>query len=138
MQFKHRQIAPSIHADVVNPDIEFARSPCFLQTRLGAWDAPEGQPRRALINAFGVRLLSLLNNVGVATEILGMLVFAVVLLFLANNQPVTVLFQTFGAEKANNYEAKRQNTCNNLQCFLKHKEDDRYTLVHFRIFSQCS
>jgi acyl transferase domain-containing protein/acyl carrier protein len=53
MQFKHRQIAPSIHADVVNPDIEFARSPCFLQTRLGAWDAPEGQPRRALINAFG-------------------------------------------------------------------------------------
>ena len=55
-----------------------------------------------LINAFGVRLLSLLNNIGVATEILGMLVFAVVLLFLANNQPVNVLFQTFGAEQAQN------------------------------------
>ena len=55
-----------------------------------------------IINAFGVRLLAFLNNIGVATEILGMLVFAVVLLFLANNQPLDVLFQTFGAEDANN------------------------------------
>ncbi|WP_332309352.1 SDR family NAD(P)-dependent oxidoreductase [Pseudomarimonas arenosa] len=53
MQFKHRQIAPSIHAEVVNPDIDFARSPCVLQTGLSAWDAPAGAPRRALINAFG-------------------------------------------------------------------------------------
>ena len=48
------------------------------------------------INAFGVRLLALLNNIGVATEILGMLVFALILLFFANNQPLDVLFQTFG------------------------------------------
>jgi amino acid transporter len=54
------------------------------------------------INAFGVRLLALLNNIGVATEILGMLVFAVILLVVANNQPVDVLFQTFGAEEAQN------------------------------------
>nr|WP_255323123.1 SDR family NAD(P)-dependent oxidoreductase [Lysobacter sp. K5869] len=53
MQFKHRQIAPSIHAEVVNPDIDFARSPCVLQKRLSAWEAPAGVPRRALINAFG-------------------------------------------------------------------------------------
>ncbi len=53
MQFKHRQIAPSIHAEVVNPDIDFARSPCVLQTGLSAWEAPAGVPRRALINAFG-------------------------------------------------------------------------------------
>ena len=39
-----------------------------------------------LINAFGVRLLSILNNIGVATEILGMVVFALILLFFANNQ----------------------------------------------------
>ena len=39
-----------------------------------------------LINAFGVRLLAILNNIGVATEILGMLVFALILLFFANNQ----------------------------------------------------
>ncbi|MDQ3511681.1 MAG: SDR family NAD(P)-dependent oxidoreductase, partial [Pseudomonadota bacterium] len=53
MQFKHRQIAPSIHAEVVNPDIDFANSPCVLQTRLSSWEAPDGHPRRALINAFG-------------------------------------------------------------------------------------
>jgi amino acid transporter len=55
-----------------------------------------------LINAFGVRLLATLNNIGVATEILGMVVFALVLLFFANNQPPSVLFETAGAEAANN------------------------------------
>ena len=41
-----------------------------------------------LINAYGVRLLSILNNIGVATEILGMFVFAIILLIFANVQPV--------------------------------------------------
>ncbi|HTE65180.1 MAG TPA: amino acid permease, partial [Candidatus Binatia bacterium] len=54
------------------------------------------------INAFGVRLLATLNNIGVGTEILGMLVFALILLFFANNQSPDVLFQTFGAEEAQN------------------------------------
>ena len=54
------------------------------------------------INAFGVRLLALLNNIGVATEILGMLVFALILLFFANHQSPDVLFQTFGAEEGQN------------------------------------
>ena len=53
-----------------------------------------------LINAFGVRLLSFLNNLGVATEIVGMFVFALILLFFANNQPVSVLFDSGGAEQA--------------------------------------
>jgi urea carboxylase system permease len=53
-----------------------------------------------LINAFGVRLLAILNNIGVATEILGMLVFALVLLFFANNQSPSVLFDTAGTEAA--------------------------------------
>ena len=47
-------------------------------------------------------LLSILNNIGVATEILGMLVFALVLLFFANNQPVSVIFDTAGAEVPQN------------------------------------
>lgn len=51
-----------------------------------------------LINAFGVRLLSLLNNIGVATEIVGMFLFALILLFFANAQPIDVLFSTGGAE----------------------------------------
>jgi len=55
-----------------------------------------------LINAFGVRLLSLLNNIGVATEILGMLVFALVLLFFANNQPVSIITSFAGTEAAQN------------------------------------
>jgi amino acid transporter len=47
-----------------------------------------------LINVFGVRLLALINNIGVGAEILGMLVFALILLFFANHQPVSVLFDT--------------------------------------------
>ena len=55
-----------------------------------------------IINAFGVRLVAILNNIGVATEILGMLVFALILLFFANHQSPDVLTQTFGAEQAQN------------------------------------
>ncbi len=50
------------------------------------------------INAFGVKLLSIINNIGVATEILGMLVFALILLIFANNQNPSVLFDTYGLE----------------------------------------
>jgi len=53
-----------------------------------------------LINAYGVRLLSILNNIGVATEILGMGVFALILLFFANHQSPSVLFDTGGTEAA--------------------------------------
>ena len=47
-----------------------------------------------LINIEGVRLLALLNNIGVAAEILGMVVFALILLFFANHQSPSVLFDT--------------------------------------------
>ena len=53
-----------------------------------------------MINAFGVRLLSFLNNLGVATEIIGMFVFALILLFFANHQSPAILFDTGGAEAA--------------------------------------
>jgi urea carboxylase system permease len=53
-----------------------------------------------VINAFGVRLLALLNNIGVGTEILGMVVFALILLFFANNQSPSVLLDTAGTEAA--------------------------------------
>jgi urea carboxylase system permease len=52
------------------------------------------------INAFGVRLLSFLNNLGVATEIIGMFFFALILLFFANHQSPAILFDTGGAEAA--------------------------------------
>ena len=47
-----------------------------------------------LINVAGVRLLAIINNIGVGAEILGMGVFALILLFFANHQPVSVLFDT--------------------------------------------
>jgi amino acid transporter len=54
------------------------------------------------INAFGVRLLSIINNIGVGTEILGMLVFALILLFFANHQSPAILFDARGLESGAN------------------------------------
>jgi amino acid transporter len=51
-----------------------------------------------LINAFGVRLLSIINNLGVGAEILAMVVFALILLIFFRNQPFDVLTQTAGVE----------------------------------------
>ena len=39
-----------------------------------------------VINILGVRLLSIINNIGVGAEIIGMVFFALILLFFANNQ----------------------------------------------------
>ena len=50
------------------------------------WGLLSAHPRRTLINAFGVRLLSIVNNIGVAAEILGMVVFAVILLIVGRHQ----------------------------------------------------
>jgi amino acid transporter len=47
-----------------------------------------------LINTIGVRLLALINNLGVGAEILGMVVFALLLLFFANHQSPSILFDT--------------------------------------------
>lgn len=55
-----------------------------------------------LINAFGVRLLSIINNLGVAAEILGMLVFAGILLIFFNHQPLSVLTSSMGTEAGAN------------------------------------
>jgi len=51
-----------------------------------------------LINAFGIRLLSLVNNIGVAAEILGMVVFAVILLIVGRHQDLSILTTTAGVE----------------------------------------
>ena len=51
-----------------------------------------------LINAFGVRLLAIINNIGVGAEILGMLVFAVILLIVGRHQDLSVLTTTAGVE----------------------------------------
>ena len=53
LQLQHRQLAPSIHSDEANPNIEFAGSPFYLQHGLSDWPASPAHPRRALVNAFG-------------------------------------------------------------------------------------
>ena len=45
-----------------------------------------------LINVVGVKLVSIINNIGVVAEIIGMLGFALVLLLFHNHQPVSFLF----------------------------------------------
>jgi amino acid transporter len=47
-----------------------------------------------IINSAGIRLLALINNIGVAAEILGMVVFALILLFFAHHQSPSILFDT--------------------------------------------
>jgi len=53
-----------------------------------------------VINVIGVRVLSIINNIGVAAEILGMAVFAIVLLLVGRAQDLSVLTQTAGVESA--------------------------------------
>ena len=53
LQMKHRQLAPSLHADVLNPNIAFDRTPFRVNTRLAVWDAPAAGRRVAGISSFG-------------------------------------------------------------------------------------
>ena len=45
-----------------------------------------------IINIAGVRLVSIINNIGVVAEIIGMIGFALVLLIFFNHQPLSFLF----------------------------------------------
>lgn len=47
-----------------------------------------------ILNIFGVRLVALINNTGVVFEILGMVVFALVLLIFYHHQPASVVFDS--------------------------------------------
>ncbi|MDT7813780.1 MAG: polyketide synthase PksL, partial [Acidobacteriaceae bacterium] len=57
LQMRHRQLTPSLHAESVNPNIDFSRTPFILQTTLGEWALPtvDGPPlpRRAGLSSFG-------------------------------------------------------------------------------------
>ena len=81
---------------------EFLDSPSPLGVNMHTFIALTALLVTTLINAFGVRLLAILNNIGVATEILGMLVFALVLLVFANHQSPAILFDMAGTDAANN------------------------------------
>jgi acyl transferase domain-containing protein/acyl carrier protein len=53
LALKHRQLPPSLHFEQANPNIDFANSPFFVNTKLGAWSAGDS-PRRAGVSSFGI------------------------------------------------------------------------------------
>jgi len=53
LALNHRQIPPSLHFDRPNPQIDFAESPFYVNTRLTDWPAGD-TPRRAGVSSFGI------------------------------------------------------------------------------------
>jgi acyl transferase domain-containing protein/acyl carrier protein len=61
LQIKHRMLAPSLHAEMLNPNIDFASTPFVVQRELKEWTRPvvtiEGEPHQfpltAGISSFG-------------------------------------------------------------------------------------
>jgi acyl transferase domain-containing protein len=48
------EIPASLHFNRPNPQIDFASSPFFVNTRLTRWTPPAGVPRRAGVSSFGI------------------------------------------------------------------------------------
>jgi polyketide synthase PksL len=53
LQMKHGMLVPSLHADTLNPHIDFRSSPFRVQTRLEPWQRAAEHPRRAAVSSFG-------------------------------------------------------------------------------------
>src|SRR5436309_4570198 len=47
-------LPPSIHCGKTNPNIDFSRTPVFVNTELRTWERPEGGVRRTGVSPFGV------------------------------------------------------------------------------------
>ena len=53
LALKHRQMPPSLNFESPNPQIDFANSPFYVNTRLAEWKV-DGMPRRAGVSSFGL------------------------------------------------------------------------------------
>ena len=53
LALRHKQIPPSLHFEEPNPQIDFANSPFYVNTKLSEWKS-NGMPRRAGVSSFGV------------------------------------------------------------------------------------
>ncbi|MEG4499882.1 SDR family NAD(P)-dependent oxidoreductase [Microcoleus sp. F10-C6] len=53
LALKHKLIPPSLHFEQPNPNIDFANSPFYVNTKLSEWKT-NGTPRRAGVSSFGV------------------------------------------------------------------------------------
>lgn len=55
LQFKNKMIAPSLlHINKINENIDFEKTPFYLNKELKNWDTPDNRLRRAAISSFGV------------------------------------------------------------------------------------
>ncbi|HEX5706032.1 MAG TPA: type I polyketide synthase, partial [Pyrinomonadaceae bacterium] len=53
LAIEHRELPPSLNYEEPNPEIDFARSPFYVNTELREWPEGEG-PRRAGVSSFGM------------------------------------------------------------------------------------
>ncbi|MFW9261377.1 SDR family NAD(P)-dependent oxidoreductase [Nostoc sp. CALU 546] len=53
LALKNQQIPPSLHFEQPNPEIDFANSPFYVNTKLSPWQS-NGTPRRAGVSSFGI------------------------------------------------------------------------------------
>jgi len=54
LALKHQQRPPSLHFEQPNPQINFANSPFYVNTKLSEWQKIEKTPRRAGVSSFGI------------------------------------------------------------------------------------
>jgi acyl transferase domain-containing protein len=53
LALRDKILPPSVHCEHTNPDIDFAHSPLYVNTKLKPWTMPEDGVRRAGLSAFG-------------------------------------------------------------------------------------
>ena len=53
LALRDKVLPPSVHCEHLNPNIDFAHSPLYVNTELKPWTMPEGGVRRAGLSAFG-------------------------------------------------------------------------------------
>jgi acyl transferase domain-containing protein/acyl carrier protein len=54
LALKHAQVPPSLHCSTPNPNIDFGRTPFYVNTGLRPWPTRCDQPRRAGVSSFGI------------------------------------------------------------------------------------
>jgi len=53
LQMQRGQFAPTLHAEEINPEIDFARTPFVLQRTRADWPRADGAPRLSCVSSFG-------------------------------------------------------------------------------------
>ncbi|MFZ0317813.1 MAG: SDR family NAD(P)-dependent oxidoreductase [Candidatus Sulfotelmatobacter sp.] len=54
LAFEHEELPASLHYEKPNPEIDFAKSPFYVNAQLQKWPRKEGEVRRAGVSSFGM------------------------------------------------------------------------------------